>query len=362
MTNQATHNTVPNSAMAITQKLVNGDFVIVKINASKWTGKKQLEGGDIKAEFKDTDTSKEAVVKVPPKDLVSLGRKCVFDKQRIKEFDDDRTELVGIARSIGSALPEISATAFSMPLAEYQSVFKPAADEIAIRYAQRADKLVEDYDEVVEKFIQQNSEWEDMIRKAIEPKESIRNKFSFTHRVFKIGLIDEDILSPMNNDTHAISQSLFDDFVNRVKQIMVLKVKSYQNKEKINQKTMPSVKEALSILRNMLGIDDCVKPSVNLLEHVIDRMPKSGYIDHEHFALLKATCEFFSSYDNIINTNNAVASFNLDKYLNPAQKSQANLDIPSTEANSSKVAQMPDTQAEDAAPQQPQQAIQSWRI
>ncbi len=150
-------------------------LVVVMLNITLWQGRKKLRTEDL--EEKGINTAS-----LPPEKLASLGSKrivstdAVSDFMRLKRQAERACIAVGTRCLGGYAIPEDKLAGL---LAELDAV--KAEFVVAKRH------FLQEYETNVDVWAEENPEWEDAIRRAVDPKQVVDGQLQFGFTPFRLG-------------------------------------------------------------------------------------------------------------------------------------------------------------------------------
>ena len=160
-------------------------LTLVMLSISIWSGRKKLRPEDLNLGSGE----------IPPEDLVSLGSKRVCDPESLKAFyrlkqSAERACLrVGTRFLGGFAVPHEQAEA----LADQLTALKARVRRL------RPSPFLADYDQALEAWIASLPQWEEPIRRAIEPASVVGGRLRFGYQLIHVspaeqpGTLEEEV-------------------------------------------------------------------------------------------------------------------------------------------------------------------------
>jgi hypothetical protein len=241
-----------NTITRITDRLT-----LVMLDIAIWSGRKKLRAEDL--HLSDGE--------IPPEELVSLGSKRVCDPEPLKAFhrikqSAERTCLrVGTRFLGGFAVPHAHAEALADALALLKTEFD-----------NETGAFLADYDQALEAWISSLPDWEEPIRRAIEPAEVVGGRLRFGYQLVQIapaeqpGTLEQEI------------QGLGDGIFAEVEQMARDLEGSFEGKDKLHRRALGTFARIREKLACLSFIDGRIQPVVDTIDDWSRRLPKTGPI------------------------------------------------------------------------------------
>ena len=225
-------------------------------------------GGEIKAN-RDSDIKVGLDGKLPPKELLDLGRKKIHPPKALDPLTNKRKSAeraclaVGTRFEGGYAIPDDSVDELIVKL-----------NEIELQFDLELQKFLASFDERREEWIKDNIEYEHIFRNQIPDKETVENSFKFGFSPYKLQPVEgfePDETEVANQVLHEVGltcKSMSDQLMDRKRAI---------NGEKLRERLDPLIKklDTLSFgngrILSVLGEFKVLRESIPLER-----------IDHEH--------------------------------------------------------------------------------
>lgn len=238
-----------------------------------WTGRKKLRPEDIKAR----------AGAIPPEKLASLGSKRICDPKELAPFSalKKRAERACEARGIkflgGYAVPEARAEELLLELESIEDEFQREKEAFLARY-----------DQALEAWIAENSEWAGIIRAATEPVKTVARQLQCGHQCFKIGTVSPDAGDAINAGLSRKVGAMGDRLVFEVsRDAEKIWEGSLRGKERVTQKALRPIKTLLDKVKGLAFLDGRAALLADKLEAGLEALPKHGPIEGQD---LNALC------------------------------------------------------------------------
>lgn len=231
-------------------------LTLVMLDVAIWSGRKKLRAEDLKLG-----------TEIPPEDLVSLGSKRVCDPEPLKAFhrikqSAERTCLrVGTRFLGGFAVPHVHAEA----LAEALALLKTEFD-------QTTGSFLADYDQALETWISSLPNWEEPIRRAIEPANVVGGRLRFGYQLVRIAPAEQP--GTLEQEVQGLGDGIFAE----VEQMARDLEGSFEGKDKLHRRALGTFGRIREKLACLSFIDGRIQPVVDTIDDWSRRLPKTGPI------------------------------------------------------------------------------------
>jgi hypothetical protein len=251
------------------------DVVVVSLDVRIWSGRKKLRPEDLTASGR-----------LPPKDLVSLGSKKIFDPKALKPFVDVKRRAEARCQAIGVRF----ARAFAIPKAAAKSVIAEL-NGLAERFRQAREAFLATYDEELTRWKAQHPGYERLIEAELLPKAFVGSKFAFGYDVFAINTVDGDgelaVLMEQGgagNLTLGLAGALYEEVASESREFVR---QSLAGRDAVTQKFLRPVRAIREKLAGLAFLDPAIAPLVTSIDEVLGATPKRGKIDGASLAALR---------------------------------------------------------------------------
>lgn len=231
-------------------------ITLVVLSVTIWSGRKKLRPEDLKLG-----------TEIPPEDLVSLGSKRVCNPEDLKVFHRikkaaERTCLgVGTRFLGGFAVPRDQADR----LAQQLEALKVAFD------TETADFL-SGYDRAVEEWIATLPQWEEPIRRAIEPANVVGGRLRFGYQIIQIAPADKP--GTLEEEVQTLGDGVFAEVEQMARELE----ESFEGKEKLHRRALGTFRRIREKLACLSFMDMRIQPVVDTLDGWFSRLPGEGPI------------------------------------------------------------------------------------
>ena len=243
------------------------DVIVVSLDVRIWSGRKKLRPEDLTASGR-----------LPPKDLVSLGSKKIFDPKALKPF----VELKRRAETRCQAIGVRFARAFAIPKAAAKSVIEEL-NRLAENFKQVREAFLATYDEEVTRWKAQHPGYERLIEAELLPKAFVGSKFAFGYDVFAINAVDGDheLAALMEqggagNLTLGLTGALYEEVASESREFVR---QSLTGRHAVTQKFLRPVRAIREKLAGLAFLDPAIAPLVESIDEVLASAPTKGKID-----------------------------------------------------------------------------------
>lgn len=251
------------------------DVVVVSLDVRIWSGRKKLRPEDLTASGR-----------LPPKDLVSLGAKKIFDPKALKPFVHVKRRAEARCQAIGVRF----ARAFAIPKAAAKSVIAEL-NGLAESFREVREAFLATYDEELSRWKAQHPGYERLIDAELLPKASVGSKFAFGYDVFAINAVDGDgeLAALMKqggagNLTTGLAGTLYEEVASASREFVR---QSLAGRHAVTQKFLRPVRSIREKLAGLAFLDPAIAPLVGSIDEVLATTPKQGKIDGSSLAALR---------------------------------------------------------------------------
>jgi len=251
-------------------------LIVVALDSTLWSGEKKLRPEDLGG------------VNLPPDKLASLGSKRIFDPATLRIFKTLKRRAeralsdVGVRFLGGFAIPESSLDDVHAILVEVEREFVTA---------KRA--FLFEYDTKLEAWLTEAGEWQDIVRRAIEPASAVADKLHFGFTAYKVG---EPVASSIAvQETLAkrvggLSNQLMMEVAQSAKETLE---ESYTGRTEVTRKALSPVTNIVAKLEGLMFLNPTeISGLVLNVNAALQAVPKSGPIQGAVLAgIVGALCQ-----------------------------------------------------------------------
>jgi len=243
-------------------------LVAVNLDVRIWSGRKKLTAEDL-----------SLGADVPPEDLVSLGSKRVCDPDPIKVFhrlkkQAERVCLTGGMRFLGGyAIPE-----------ERVETVAAELDTLGEAFARERATFVAGYGQAIEDWIALHPQWEEAIRKAVDPASLVESRLGFGYQLYRIAPADN--AGNLDEQVQGLGDTLFGEVARIARELD----QSFVGKDSLSQRALSTFRRIREKLGCLAFVDYRVQPVLDSLTDWLGRVPAkgpvSGALFNEGFGLM----------------------------------------------------------------------------
>ena len=251
------------------------DVVVVSLDVRIWSGRRKLRPEDLTASGK-----------LPPKDLVSLGSKKIYDPKALKPFAELKRRAETLCQSIGIRF----ARAYAVPKAELKAVVENL-NVLSEKFNQARDAFLSTYDEELTRWKQQHPGYERLIETELLPKTVVGTKFAFGYDMFAINAVEGDAeLAQLlekggaGSLTLGLVGTLYQDVASEARAFVKA---SLVGRHEVTQKFLRPVRAIRDKLAGLSFLDPAITPLVASIDDVLLAVPKKGKISGTSLAALR---------------------------------------------------------------------------
>jgi hypothetical protein len=232
-------------------------LTLVMLDVAIWSGRKKLRAEDL--HLSDGE--------IPPEDLVSLGSKRVCDPEplkafhRIKQGAERACLRVGTRFLGGFAVPHEQAEDLSRQLTALKAEFD-----------RETGSFLADYDQALEAWISSLPDWEEPIRRAIEPANVVGGRLRFGYQLVRIAPAEQP--GTLEQEVRGLGDGIFSE----VEQMARDLEGSFEGKDKLHRRALGTFGRIREKLACLSFIDSRIQPVVDTIDDWSRRLPKTGPI------------------------------------------------------------------------------------
>jgi len=251
------------------------DVVVVSLDVHIWSGRKKLRPEDLTVSGK-----------LPPKDLVSLGSKKIFDPRALKPFGMVKREADSICLAKGVRF----ARSYAIPRMEVKDVVTEL-NTLSAKFGKLVESFLTTFDDVKKSWKEQHPGYEHLIEAELLPKSVIAAKLAFGFQVFCINAVegDAELDTLMENGkagnlTVGLVGQLYAEIASQARELVR---QSLFGRNEVTQKFLRPLRAMREKLGGLVFLDAAVTPLVDSIDGVITQLPKKGKISGLHLEALR---------------------------------------------------------------------------
>jgi hypothetical protein len=232
-------------------------ITLVMLDIRIWSGRKKLRPEDLHLSGGE----------IPPEDLVSLGSKRVCDPEPLKVFSRIKQSAERACLRVGTRF----LGGFAVPHEHAEEL----ADRLAVlkdQFDVKSAEFLRDYDRALEQWIASLPEWEEPIRRAIEPANVVGGRLHFGFQLIAVSPAEH--AGTLEEDVQGLGNGIFAE----VGQMACQLEGSFEGKDKLHRRALSTFGRIREKLACLSFIDRRIQPVVDAIDDWTSRLPKTGPI------------------------------------------------------------------------------------
>jgi hypothetical protein len=249
------------------------DVVVISLDVHIWSGRKKLRPEDLTTSGK-----------LPPKELVSLGSKKIFNPEALKPFAKIKREAESLCLGKGVRF----ARAFAIPKCELQGVVAGLRD-LSERFVRVRDAFLATYEAEREKWKAQYPGYERLIETELLSKGAVAARLSFGYQPFAINEVELDAERP---DTGKTGNGLVLGLVGELYREVADEAREHMHRSllgrvEVTQKFLRPIRAIRERLSGLAFLDATLEPIVKTIDELLAELPKEGKLSGLHLEALR---------------------------------------------------------------------------
>jgi hypothetical protein len=242
-------------------------LVVVSIESKIWGGRKKLRPGDIDKKSGD----------LPPRDLVSLGSRKVYDPDELKVFNAFKREIESLLGETGIKF----AKNFALAVDEFVSR-QSAVDAVIRRFDSKVAEFVVDYPAGLQRWRDKHPGHERLIEDAPTQHE-VRSRFFLGYRPFAIGGADlpGSDGTPFDNTEQLVS-GLAGRLYVEVATTARSMIARLHGRHDVTSRFLNPVRDMQAKLSSLVFLDPGITPMLDEIRKVLASLPNEKKLTGNH--------------------------------------------------------------------------------
>ena len=259
--------------------LILDQLAIVKIEATLWSGRKQLRPEDLIL----GDGSR-----LPPRDLASLGSKRIADPKDIQVFARLKKEGERCCHKVGSRF----IGGYAIPESRLDDVIQQL-DLIRQKFEAARFDFLSRYDQAILDWANQHPDFKDALRRAVDPVSKVASLLAFDYVVFKLRpLADGDV--SLERRLKSLPETLLGEIALEAR---TFAAESLTGKRVVTRRVVAPLRRIRDKLKGLAFIDASLGGWVDALDELLDRLPYRGEIRGSYLRELEAMAQRLGQCD-----------------------------------------------------------------
>lgn len=235
-------------------------LAFISLNIEVW-------GGDVAAQ--DPDYKLGVGGKLPPRSLITKGRKAVIDKQHLRPFLNLREAADRRLEAVGKRFDKM----YAVPVDKVEELEEELAD-LEEKWDQMFPNFYLHYDKWCYDWQAENPEYANEIAAGTPSKEVVKDRFNFHYSVFFVNGVNAKHQKKLVSKAMSLGDSLLDEVVETATAFVS---KSLLNgKDWISEKTQPTIKQLRDKVDGLSFLDEKFKTVVSLLDTALSHYTGNG--------------------------------------------------------------------------------------
>lgn len=226
--------------------IVHADFDI-------WSGKARLEASDINF---------GAGGEIPPEKLTSLGSKKICDPSDISRFHALKTQTRRLLSHYGLRFMN----GYAIPQSKLQYV-QSELDLIEQQFLIERQQFLDNYEDSVNKWVDENPDFADAIRRGIMPLNVVSERIGFKHTIYNINPVGEESAKQLSRQVDGLTNDLYAEIEAEAESFYDRYLNGVSH---LNGSTKPSLEKLYDKVDGLSFMNASLDPLAKLLKETID--------------------------------------------------------------------------------------------
>ncbi len=231
-------------------------ITLVVLSVTIWSGRKKLRPEDLKLG-----------TEIPPEDLVSLGSKRVCNPEDLKVFHRLKKTAERLCLSVGTRF----LGGFAVPRDQADRLAQQL-EALKVEFDTETADFLSGYDRALEEWIATLPQWEEPIRRAIEPATLVRARLRFGFQLILIAPADKP--GTLEEEVQTLGDGIFAEVEQMARELE----ESFEGKEKLHRRALGTFRRIREKLACLSFMDMRIQPVVDTLDDWFSRLPGEGPI------------------------------------------------------------------------------------
>lgn len=243
------------------------NVVVLQLDVHTWTGRKKLSKADLK---NVTDEQ------IPPDTLASLGSKRIYNPDELLWQERLKTRAERACLAVGTRF----LGGYAVPVAKLDELVNELTS-IRDEWNVAKEEFLDNYTAGIDAWVDANPEWAHIIRKAVTPINSVRNRIHFSFITYKVDFaggadLASDINSGLAQQASSLGERLFIEIAQKATQTWEA---SFRGRQAITRRALRPIQAMRDKLDGLSFVDPRVYPVVERIDQVLADLPKTGAIE-----------------------------------------------------------------------------------
>ncbi|MEY4685716.1 MAG: hypothetical protein RLZ25_2175 [Pseudomonadota bacterium] len=288
--------------------LILDQLAIIKIEATLWSGRKQLRPEDLILGNGS---------RLPPRDLASLGSKRIADPRDIQVFARLKKEGERCCQKVGTRF----IGGYAIPESRLDAV-TPKLDLIRQKFEAARFDFLSRYDQAILDWTNLHPDFKDVIWRSVDPVSKVAALLAFDYVVFRLRPA-EDRDESLERKLKSIPEILMGEIAVDAR---TFATESLTGKKAVTRRVVAPLRRIRDKLKGLAFVDASLSGWVDELDELLDRLPLRGEIRGSYLRELEAMALRLSQSDHRPGEKVALES-GFQGHLTPALAAEAPDDL-----------------------------------
>ncbi|KAA1053891.1 DUF3150 domain-containing protein [Azospirillum argentinense] len=255
---------------------------ILSLGVTIWTGRKKLRAEDLNLGVGG---------ELPSEDVASLGSKKVMNPERLNVFHKLKKQMERLLESAGIRF----LSGYAIPREKTEAITQ-ALDKIIQEFLEEKKTFLAEYDKEVEEWVAKHPNFEDALRRAIEPASVVGHRLWADYSTFRISPADKS--GSLNREVARMGNQLLAEVAQEANELYEKSVASRTEKS-LSRRIAGPLKRMRDKLDGLSFLDGAVAPMVAGIDELIASFPEKGHIEDGVYHEVVAKILILSDPDKI---------------------------------------------------------------
>lgn len=261
------------------QQHVLDQLVLIKPQVSLWSGRRELKPHQIGLRNN-----------VKP-DLVSLGSIKVIDPKKLNPMEATKRNMERRCAEKGTRF----LGGYAVPVNKFEELSEEL-EELKIKGRAEADYLINNYEQLLEQWIEKHPEDEVELRKIALTRDEIRCKYEFEWVAIRVTPVGGNEAAKVAEQVRGLGSQMIQDIAQQSSEILK---KSFEGRVEATQKIVRPFAAIREKLSSLAFVDPIIAPIVDEIDRVMEELPKTGKFSGTPFHALRGLAELMADADRL---------------------------------------------------------------
>ena len=234
-------------------------IVCIRLDVSIWSGQKKLTSEDLGL----------TPDQIPPAELAALGRKKICDPQALAVFRAVKKRGERLLQAHGVRFLD----GYAVPANDMAQV-NNELDELGLEFQAARTEFIGNYEDSVEAWIERHQDWEDQIRRAVEPVERVAGSLIWRRTCYRVVHPSASVPDTgLATEVNGLGGQLLREVAQEAKETWE---QSYQDKLDVTRRALWPLNRIYNKMLSLSFLEPRIKPFLCLMARVIQQADQSG--------------------------------------------------------------------------------------